>query len=54
MVEEINRKEVEYFRFHASGDFYNESYVRKVIAIAKDALIHCSGQPQGEGIWQMS
>ena len=35
MVEEINRKEVEYFRFHASGDFYNESYVRKVIAIAK-------------------
>ncbi|MFA5887376.1 MAG: hypothetical protein WC852_01555 [Candidatus Nanoarchaeia archaeon] len=35
MAEEINKKEVEYFRFHSSGDFYNESYVRKVIAIAE-------------------
>ena len=35
MAEEINRKHTEYFRFHASGDFYSEDYVRKGIAIAE-------------------
>lgn len=35
MAEEISRRGVEYFRFHSSGDFYSEEYVRKVIAIAE-------------------
>lgn len=35
MVEEISKNQVEYFRFHSSGDFYSEGYVRKVIAIAE-------------------
>lgn len=30
MIYEIQKNRVKYFRFHASGDFYNEEYVEKV------------------------
>lgn len=34
MCTEIEKKDVKYFRFHASGDFYSEEYVHKVKQIA--------------------
>lgn len=34
MIQEIKRKKPRYFRFHSSGDFYSEAYVKKVIDIA--------------------
>ena len=34
-VDELQQKNVKYFRWHRSGDFYSETYVRKVIAIAE-------------------
>lgn len=34
MCDEIKRKNVKYFRFHASGDFYSEEYVHNVGQIA--------------------
>lgn len=33
--EEIDKFKPKYFRFHSSGDFYSEKYVKKVIEIAK-------------------
>lgn len=33
MISEIQRTNVEFFRFHSSGDFYSEKYVKKVIEI---------------------
>ena len=40
VVDELSRKrKVQYFRIHAAGDFYDEAYVRKWIAICK-ALPH--------------
>jgi len=35
MVQAIQRKKPEFFRFHSSGDFYSEEYARKVIQIAQ-------------------
>lgn len=35
MVEAIHKKNVNYFRLHSSGDFYNEEYVKKIIEISK-------------------
>ncbi|MBR9702688.1 hypothetical protein GOV10_01505 [Candidatus Woesearchaeota archaeon] len=35
MVAEIQKKNVEYFRWHSSGDFHSEEYVRKVMDIAE-------------------
>lgn len=35
MVYEIQKKKVKFFRFHSSGDFYSEGYVRKVIDIVR-------------------
>lgn len=34
MSQEIVHAKVKYFRFHASGDFYSEEYVGKVMSIA--------------------
>ncbi|MBN2458989.1 hypothetical protein JXB28_01785 [Candidatus Woesearchaeota archaeon] len=36
MSEEIQKKKVVFFRFHASGDFYSEEYALKVGEIAKN------------------
>jgi hypothetical protein len=33
MVEEIHKKNPGFFRWHSSGDFYSEEYVRKIIDI---------------------
>lgn len=34
MVQAINRRNPEFFRLHASGDFYSEEYVEKITEIA--------------------
>jgi len=36
MIKEINKKNVKYFRWHSSGDFYSKEYIRKVFKIAKN------------------
>jgi len=33
---EIEKTDPKYFRFHASGDFYSEAYVKKIIEITKN------------------
>lgn len=35
MVKETNKKQIKYFRFHSSGDFYSQEYVRKAMDIAE-------------------
>lgn len=35
MVKTINKRGIEYFRLHVSGDFYSNDYVKKITEIAK-------------------
>lgn len=35
MVAAIHKQDPKYFRLHASGDFYSEAYVKKIIEIAE-------------------
>jgi len=37
MIHEIDKRNPTYFRFHSSGDFYSEEYVKKVIEIAENS-----------------
>jgi len=36
MIEEINKKDVDFFRLHASGDFYSEEYVEKIAKVVEN------------------
>ncbi len=45
VIDEINKREIEYLRIHHSGDFYSEDYIEKWIEITsncKDTLFRAS------------